>query len=287
MASPARKPAGNRTIDYEFTNRDFDRLRKLIGDYAGISLADSKRDLVYGRLCKRLRAHGMQRFSDYIRMLDGSNEGELELFVNALTTNLTSFFRERHHFEYLREAVLPDLVRKLRNGSRVRIWSAGCSTGEEPYSLAITLLEAVPEIARRDIRILATDLDTDVVSRAAAGIYPDSRTDGLDGAVLRRWFEQGSGNHAGYVRASDELRNLITFRQLNLMEAWPMTGLFDVVFCRNVVIYFDKSTQSVLFDRYANIMQPDSHLFIGHSETLHKVSERFELIGKTVYRKMS
>jgi len=270
---------------FEFTDRDFNHLRKLVSTHAGISLSDHKRDLVYSRLSKRLRAHGLTRFRDYCTLLENDAGDELEQFTNAITTNLTSFFRENHHFEHLAQDVVPQLLERYRSTRRLRIWSAGCSTGEEPYSLAITLREAIPDIDNRDIRILASDLDTNVVQTAAAGIYRAERIEGLDKQRTKRWFQRGKGEHAGKVKVSEDLRKLITFRQLNLMQGWPMSGLFDVIFCRNVVIYFDKPTQQILFDRYANIMQPDSHLFIGHSETLHNVTGRFALIGKTIYRK--
>ena len=279
-------PAADLLINqYEFTNEDFCRLRDMIGDYSGISLSDNKRDLVFGRLMKRLRALDLSRFADYCRLLE-SDRQELEHFVNALTTNLTSFFREAHHFEHLSGTIIPILVERLRAGHRVRIWSAGCSTGEEPYSIAMTLLDTVPGIGSYDLKILATDLDTNVVRHAAAGIYADSRIEGLPDKHRQRWFMKGTGPHAGCIRANDALRKIITFRPLNLMDAWPMQGLFDVIFCRNVVIYFDKSTQRILFDRFADQLQPDGHLYIGHSETLHGVSKRFDLAGNTLYRKI-
>ena len=269
----------------EFSDRDFNHLRQLVNTHTGISLSEHKRDLVYGRLGKRLRALGLSRFSDYCKLLENNPGEELENFTNAITTNLTSFFREGHHFEYLAQHIVPQLMEQYRRTGRLRIWSAGCSTGEEPYSLAITLREAIPDIDNRDIRILASDLDTNVVQTAATGIYPVARIEGLDKQRSRRWFQHGKGDNEGKVRASPELHKLITFRQLNLMHDWPMRGLFDVIFCRNVVIYFDKPTQKILFERFANIMQPESHLLIGHSETLNNITERFELIGKTIYRK--
>jgi chemotaxis protein methyltransferase CheR len=277
--------AGKR--EYIFTTADFNRLRDRIGSHSGISLSDSKQDLVYGRLSRRLRARGLTCFSDYCELLESGDREEIEHFVNALTTNLTSFFREKHHFEYLRDETSKHLENMLKSGKPVRIWSAGCSTGEEPYSIAMTLAESIPGIENHDIRILATDLDTNVVAHAASGIYSNSQIEGLPNERRNRWFEKGSGKHEGFIRTSSTLRKLIAFRSLNLMEKWPMTGLFDVVFCRNVVIYFDKPTQRVLFDRFADTMQADSTLFIGHSETLHNVSDRFAPAGKTIYRKTS
>lgn len=269
----------------ELLDSDFNCLRQLISTYTGISLSEHKRDLVYGRLSKRLRAHGLTRFRDYCSLLKDDPDNELELFINAITTNLTSFFRERHHFEFITDELIHMLQQRYYTYRRLRIWSAGCSTGEEPYSLAIILRETIPDIDKLDIRILATDLDTNVVQTAACGIYPTASIVGLGSRRSRRWFLRGKGEHEGRIRAVPELRRLITFRQLNLMHDWPMRGLFDVIFCRNVVIYFDKPTKQALFERFANIMQPDSHLFIGHSETLRNITDRFELIGKTIYRR--
>ena len=277
--------AGNR--EYLFTTTDFNRLRDRIGSHSGISLSDSKLDLVYGRLSKRLRARGLTRFSDYCELLESGDREEMQHFVNALTTNLTSFFREEHHFDHLRDEISKHLANRLLSGKPVRIWSAGCSTGEEPYSIAMTLAESIPGIENQDFRILATDLDNSVVAHAASGIYSNSQIEGLPLESRNRWFEKGSGKYEGFIRTSAMLRKLIAFRPLNLMGDWPMTGRFDVIFCRNVVIYFDKQTQRLLFDRFADTMQADSTLFIGHSETLHNISDRFAPVGKTIYRKIS
>ncbi|MFK8047058.1 MAG: protein-glutamate O-methyltransferase CheR [Halioglobus sp.] len=270
---------------FEFTDADFKRVCELVRKNTGIALSDHKRDLVYGRLAKRLRVHKLDCFSAYCSLVENNPEAELESFTNAITTNLTAFFREDHHFKHLENTVLPTLVSGHNRNKRIRIWSAGCSTGEEPYSLAISLRERIPDIDSRDIQILATDLDSNVIRTASAGIYTQERIEGLDEERQKRWFRKGKGANAGKVQVSPELAKLITFRQLNLMNTWPMKGVFDIVFCRNVVIYFDKETQKVLFDRFANAMPPNSNLFIGHSETLHNVCERFELIGKTIYRK--
>ncbi len=277
------KPIPNQQT-FDFTDQHFNCLRQFVSKHTGISLSEHKRDLVYGRLSRRLRSLGLEGFNEYCALLKDNPESELEQFSNAITTNLTSFFREKHHFEFLAETLLPQLLSNTSK-PRLRIWSAGCSTGEEPYSIAITLREALPNIDNLDIQILATDLDSDVISKASSGIYTESRVEGLPNKQLKHWFKKGTGNQQGNVKVSSDLRNMITFRQLNLMHDWPMQGKFDVIFCRNVVIYFDKPTQSTLFDRFANMLQPQAHLFIGHSETMHKVSERFSLIGKTIYEK--
>ena len=272
--------------EFEFTDSDFDCLRKLVLKHAGISLSKHKHVLIYGRLAKRLRAHGLSRFSDYCHILQHNPQAELEFFINAITTNLTSFFREHHHFDFLSDELKHMLEQHDQRRLRLRTWSAGCSTGEEPYSLAMTLDEAIPDIGEHDIRILATDLDSNVVKTAAHGIYPMSGIAGLDKRCLKRWFLRGKGEQAGKVMASPALRKLIDFHQLNLMHDWPMHGPFDVIFCRNVVIYFDDATKRTLFDRFANMLKPEGLLFVGHAETLRNISSRFELIGKTIYRRI-
>jgi chemotaxis protein methyltransferase CheR len=266
--------------EFEFSDRDFQHIRQVISGIAGISLADSKRDLVYSRLSRRLR------FNDYCQLLEsGENEAELSEFINALTTNLTSFFREVHHFDFLAKELLPALMRERNFGSRrLRIWSAGCSTGEEPYSIAMVVRETLPTVGW-DIKILATDLDSNVLATAQQGVYDLNRVKGLPEQRIRRWFQKGSGAQAGKVRVTPALRELITFRQLNLMEPWPMRGAFDLMFCRNVLIYFNKQTQRVLFDRFADQLIEDGHLFVGHSESLFKVTDRFAPLGKTIYKR--
>jgi len=271
--------------EYEYTERDFKLVQKLVADHTGINLTDAKKDLVYGRLSKRIRKLDLSSFQEYISYVEDDHESELINFINAITTNLTSFFRENHHFEYLRNTLIPELIARNEDTRRIRIWSAGCSTGEEPYSIAITVLEALQNYSNWDVKILATDLDTNVVATAKAGIYKDERVTGIDKKKLKRWFLNGSGKNLGKVRVSSELQDIITFKQLNLMTQWPMKDKFDIIFCRNVVIYFDKPTQKVLFERYANILRNNGTLIIGHSETLFKVSDRFKPIGNTIYEK--
>lgn len=271
---------------FEFTDKDFDSLRELVADFTGISLSAQKRSLVYGRLAKRLRALGLARFSDYRVLLEDTGNPEIEEFTNAITTNLTAFFREDHHFDYLTGEVVPYLLKNRRN-QQIRIWSAGCSTGEEPYSIAMALRESIPNIDQLDVKILATDLDSNVVEKGKSGVYTLERVKDLDIARKKRWFQRGSGAQSGNVRVAPDLRKMVSFRQLNLMKPWPIKGEFDAIFCRNVVIYFDKPTQKKLFKRFSDLMRVESTLFIGHSETLHGVNEQFELMGKTVYRKVS
>ena len=275
-----------REKEFHFSDKEFKFISDLVGERTGIVLSSAKRQMVYGRLSRRLRQLNMTKFSDYCDMLTSGHEEELIEFTNAITTNLTAFFRENHHFEYLKNTVLPEIIKNNANTKRIRIWSAGCSSGEEPYSIAMCVREALPRSSGWDIKILATDLDSNMVQRGKDGVYTSERVEGLTPARMKRWVKKGKGENADKVRMSDELRELITFKELNLMESWPIKGPFDFMFCRNVVIYFNKDTQRILFDRYADLLVPKAHLFIGHSESLNKVSDRFDLIGKTIYQKV-
>ena len=272
--------------DFVLSDREFARIRELVREHTGIALSDAKRQLVYGRLVRRLRALRLPGFADYIALLEQADPVELEEFTNAITTNLTAFFREAHHFEYLAGKALPAIAARAAGAGRLRIWSCACSTGEEPYSIAIVLRECHGLLAGIDARILATDLDSNVLATAAAGIYPADRLQTLAPARVKGFFRAGSGSQQGQVRVEPALRELITFKQLNLMHDWPMHGPFDVIFCRNVVIYFDKATQRVLFERMAALQRPGDLLMLGHSESLYRVSERYELIGHTMYRRV-
>lgn len=269
--------------EFEFTEKDFARIKKLVYDFAGIDLNESKKNLVYNRLSKRIRFLGLQSFKRYLDYVEEQGETEFVNLINSITTNLTFFFRENHHFEYLANSVIPMLLQENQTSRKIRIWSAGCSTGEEPYSLAITLKETVP--AGWDAKVIATDLDTTVVETALKGVYPLERLKGVSEARKKRWFLKGKGAQDGLVKVKGELRDIIDFGQINLMNEWPLKDKVDVIFCRNVVIYFDKPTQSKLFGRYADLLPEHGHLFIGHSESLYKVCDRFSLIGQTIYKK--
>lgn len=276
----------NRTKEFHFSDREFNQVRRLVSEHTGIVLSDAKKEMIYSRLVRRLRQLNLDGFKDYIDLLTSAGNDELVNFTNAVTTNLTSFFREPHHFEYLSHTLLPKLMRARQAERRLRVWSAGCSTGEEPYSLAMTIRESIPEASGWDVKILATDLDSNVVAKAQSGVYGLDRVADIPAPRLKRWFMRGRGEQADLVRVKPELRNMISFRQLNLLREWPMRGPFDVIFCRNVVIYFDKPTQQILFERYADIMAPDAQLFIGHSETLYNVTDRFVLLGQTIYSRV-
>jgi chemotaxis protein methyltransferase CheR len=262
--------------EFDFTTRDFDRVRGLIYDRAGIALADSKQEMVYSRLARRLRATGIVSFVTYLDTLERQHESaEWEAFVNALTTNLTSFFREAHHF--------PILAEHVKQRKEVNVWCSAASTGEEPYSIAITLCEAYGTLTP-PAQIIATDIDTNVLNVAAAGVYPMERVDKMSPERLKRYFLRGTGAQSGMVRLRPELRKLITFRQLNLLaDQWQLSGTFDVIFCRNVMIYFDKPTQGKILAKFVPLMKPDGLLFAGHSENFLYVSDALKLRGKTVY----
>lgn len=276
-----------RDREFYFTAMDFEEVRSLLYQHAGISLNDGKADLVYGRLSRRLRVTGYSDFAAYLEFITSPSGGpELTYFINALTTNLTGFFREPHHFDYLRNTLLPESMRWHAQDRRIRYWSAGCSTGEEAYSMAMVGREIMPTGQGWDIKILATDLDSSVIATAQSGRYSTQRISGLSRQRAGKWFHRVKGEGSDEVQIDASVQKLVTFKQLNLMHDWPMRGPFDAIFCRNVVIYFDKPTQQKLFDRYADLLVDRGYLFLGHSESMHNVSDRFELVGQTMYRKI-
>jgi chemotaxis protein methyltransferase CheR len=265
--------------EFVFTQVDFERVCRLIHEHAGISLSPSKQEMVYSRLARRLRACNLSRFSDYLALLEADDAPEWEAFINSLTTNLTAFFRESHHFPMLAEH-----VRRCWQTRREppRVWCCAASTGEEPYSIAMTLVDALG--SHTPAVVLATDVDTGVLAKGEAGIYGSERVDKLSAGQLQRFFLKGSGAREGTVRVRDELRAMITFRRLNLLDpAWPLRGPFDAIFCRNVMIYFDKPTQRRILERFAPLLRDDGLLFAGHSESFFHAADLFRLRGKTVY----
>lgn len=267
-----------RDREFVFTAHDFERVRKLIYAHAGISLNTSKMDMVYSRLARRLRATGINNFKDYLALLESKNVDEWEAFVNSLTTNLTSFFREAHHFPLLAEHAL-----KQKGKHSFSIWCSAASSGEEPYSLAMTMVDAFGSFTP-PVTIVATDLDTSVLAKGEGGVYPLDRVDKLSEDQIKRFFLRGTGAQAGFVRVRPELRAMITFRQVNLLsEGWPIRGPLDAIFCRNVMIYFDKETQLKILQRFAPLLHSDGLLFAGHSESFHNAAHLFTLRGKTVY----
>ena len=272
-------PAADFAREFVFTGVDFQRIQKLIYEHAGISLAESKQEMVYSRLARRLRAHRLSSFAQYIALLEDHGADERQAFVNALTTNLTSFFREPHHFS--------ELTRFLqeRRGRRepFTIWCSASSTGEEAYSIAMTAIDAFGSLTP-PVSIVATDVDTNVLEKAAAGVYAQEKVKKLSAEQLRRFFVKGAGANAGSVKVRPELSALLTFRRLNLLEpTWPVRAPFDAVFCRNVMIYFDKPTQRQVLLRLAPLLRHDGLLFAGHSESFLHCVDVFRLRGSTVY----
>ncbi|MFT0137508.1 CheR family methyltransferase [Alcanivoracaceae bacterium MT1] len=262
--------------DLHFSASDFQAIRTLIYQRAGIVLAEHKKDMVYSRVGRLVRARGLTRFADYLAGLKASGEGdEWQAFVNALTTNLTSFFRESHHFP-----ILADHVRGRRDP--VRVWSAAASTGEEPYSIVMTLLETLGEHA--NVEVLATDIDTEALDRARRAVYPLEQVARLDDQRRRRFFQKGSGARTGYARVKPALVAKVRFQVMNLVARdWPSEHRFDAIFCRNVMIYFDRDTQTRVLGRLADRLKPDGLLFAGHSENVSYLSDRFRSRGQTVY----
>lgn len=283
---PNRAPSSLvENAEFSFTAKDLSIIANIMMKETGIALAESKANLVYSRLAKRIRKLGLEGFRDYCLLVETPQGAEeRKQMVAALTTNVTRFFRESHHFEHLRNKLLPHLIQRAKAGQRIRLWSAACSSGPEPYSIALTLLQDFPEAGRFDIRILATDIDPNVLAEAQAGIYDDSQLSPVPGSMRQSWFKalnDGSGNW----QATDELRQLISFRQLNLIGNWPMKGQFQAIFCRNVVIYFDNPTQERIWSRFLPLLEDKGALYIGHSERISGIAEqRFTNDGVTIYR---
>jgi chemotaxis protein methyltransferase CheR len=271
---------------YELRPAEFEAIRELVLENTGISLADSKKELVKRRFAPRLKALGLSDYTSYIQYVTENYAAESSHFCNAITTNLTSFFRESHHFDFLTQTGLPLLLKK--SPRKLRIWSAGCSTGQEAYCMAITLLKAIPDALSRDIKILATDLDENCLATARAGAYCVKDFEKVPPALISEFFGKGfvmvkNMRREAYV-ANDKLRSMITFNKLNLMQPWPMHGMFDVIFCRNVFIYFDKDTQEKILRNFSKFQSPGSYLCLGHSETVANPGALgYQLIGKTTY----
>jgi len=288
--SEARGPLAGGPRD--LTPREFEVFRELVHARSGITLGPEKRPMLYARLARRLRALGLETFTDYQRFLeerDATGE-ELRRLINAVTTNKTDFFREAHHFRYLAEQWVSALrARAARTGLRsARIWSAACSSGEEAYTIAVTLLEALGGAAGWDVKIIATDLDTEVLAQAQAAVYQAARVEPVPAPLLSRYFLRGRGANAGLVKLRPEVQSLITFRQLNFMEEpWPIRGPLDVIFCRNALIYFDRPTQRRILEGFLARLAPDGVLFLGHSESIHGLVEGLRHVGNTIYRRVA
>lgn len=283
MAATKRK-----SREFRFTDRDFEYIATLLKRRTGIALGDCKMDMAYARLAGRIRQLGMTSFESYINYLEGPDgEDEVGHLVNSLTTNLTRFFREKHHFEHLAKVSVPESLRLIKAGerNRLRIWTAGCSTGEEAYSIAMVLRDCVSGMKKMDARILATDLDTIVLDKAARGVYPAEPALKLPAQERARHFESLGDPATDDWKVRPDLRQLVVFNQLNLLGPWPMTNLFDVIFCRNVMIYFDRDTTRALLARLADQLRPGGWLYVGHSENVGHYTDRFVRAGITIYNK--
>ena len=286
--SPAPRAASQRPVlpavaaperEFAFSSADFERVRALIYKHAGISLSPVKQDMVYSRLARRLRARGDKTFAEYLDRAE-REPAEWETFVNSLTTNLTSFFREAHHFD-----ILAERLKKHTGRNPLRIWCSAASTGEEPYSLAITACEAFNSMTP-PVQIVATDIDTNVLTTARSGVYEMDRVERLSRERMQRFFLKGTGGQAGFARVRPELQRLIEFKRINLLDRnWALQGPFDIMFCRNVMIYFDKPTQYDILKRFAPLLKPDGLLFAGHSESFLHAADIFRSLGRTVYER--
>ncbi|CAK0759264.1 chemotaxis protein methyltransferase [Azospirillaceae bacterium] len=281
---------GRESREFRFTRAHFDYIAGLLYQLTGIHLAPHKLEMMYSRLARRLRELRLADFDTYCALLEApEGQNEIGYLVNALTTNLTSFFRESHHFDHLAMTLLPK-IRELRvhdSPPRLRIWSAGCSSGPEPYTVAMVLASEFSDLRRWDARILATDIDTHMVETARRGVYSSENADGIPVAVRERFTRRTrGGNGESMVTMSDDLRRLITFKSLNLLEPWPMKGPFDAIFCRNVLIYFDRVGRKHVIEKFAELLRADGFLYLGHSESLYGVSAGFQQTGPTIYQKV-
>jgi chemotaxis protein methyltransferase CheR len=281
-----QEPTAGLAHEFSFSDDDFRHLVRLAYEYAGIALADNKRNLVYSRVSRRLRALRMSSFSEYREFLAGDAK-EVESFINSISTNHTKFFREAHHFQHFRtHVVLPFAQSGGRNvGGRLRVWSAGCSSGEEPYTIAVVLKREIRDFTGCDVRILATDIDTDVLTRAARGEFTGTAFDEVPKPYHSFFKTEESNGTVDKLVMDKDVKSLITFRRLNLMEPWPFHGKFDAIYCRNVMIYFDAATKTTLVERFTQQLKPGGWLYIGHSESLIGSHPGLQLVGRTIYQR--
>lgn len=272
--------------EYPLTRRDLNEIAAMIYSDAGIALNDSKASLVYSRLSKHIRNLGLSGFRAYCQLVASQEgAGERREMLSHLTTNFTRFFRENHHFEHLRDEVLPGLIQRAKSGGRVRIWSAASSDGQEPYSIALTVFQAFPNVLDYDFKILATDIDPKILAIARQGAYDEQALETVSPAMRKQWFKEVEIGGRRKFQVDERLKRLITYNELNLMAQWPFKGKFDVIFCRNVVIYFDEPTQMRIWTRFADLLPIGGHLYIGHSERVSGDSKNdFDNIGITTYR---
>lgn len=270
--------------DYNLSDEDFSRLRDIIYREAGIKLNDLKKVLMQSRLIKRLRELKLDNFRDYHDYLVDHYDDEKINFINAITTNKTDFFRENDHFEYMKNVILPGIDKKGLN--EIRIWSAGCSTGEEPYTIAMTVFDYYGRRKMPELLLLATDIDTQVLQKAINGIYAEERVATVDEDIIKTYFDPVGGDPCNYA-IKDFVKSKVYFRRLNLLQdEYPMKKKFDIIFCRNVIIYFDRETQTRLFENFYRYLKDDGYLLIGHSENITSITNKFVLAGRTIYRKV-
>ncbi|MBN1292674.1 MAG: protein-glutamate O-methyltransferase [Candidatus Latescibacteria bacterium] len=271
----------NNSMNYKLNNGEYKKLAEIVYNCAGIDLGDNKKELVHARLSKILRKRKISGFQEYISMLRTDKTGdELVLLLDAISTNVTHFFREKEHFNFLIENICPH-----KCSGNFHFWSAGCSSGEEPYTIAITLREYLMKSASSIPHILATDLSTKVLGKAIAGIYPMKAVENLDISLVKKYFLKGSGSSAGSIKIKKEIAKMVTFERLNLIEPLPFRQEFDVIFCRNVMIYFDNETRQKIVNGFYNALKPEGYLIIGHSESLNGIKHMFKYIKPTIYRK--
>lgn len=268
-------------LSIELNEKHFKKVSQLVYRFSGINLKDGKEALVRARLMKRLRALGMGSFEEYFKYIESDRGGEeLSCMLDAMTTNKTFFFREAVHFNYLCEKILPEL-----KGQKLRFWSAACSSGEEPFSLAILLMENVPQIKSVDVRILATDISTKMLNKARRAVYEEGTLRDVPRLLLQKYFIKVRKQHPLAYQVKDNVSSMVQLTWLNLMDSWPMKGSFNVIFCRNVMIYFDRPTQQKLINRFWELIEPGGYLFVGHSESLSAISHKFKYIRPATYRK--
>jgi chemotaxis protein methyltransferase CheR len=271
---------------FSLNSVEFNFVCTFVYDSTGIVLNEGKREMLYRRLTRITRERNLRDFSAYCDLLKSQPEKERDYFINAITTNLTSFFREQHHFDYMTQHEIPRIIKNAGANKRLRIWSSASSTGEEPYSIAMTVNEAMKAVMTQwDVKLLATDIDSDVLAKGKLGVYEEKRIEDIPNKLKEKYFRKGSHQNKLNVKVAKELQNLITFKQLNLLHEWPMKGPFDIIFCRNVIIYFDKKTQLELFERYYELLKPGGLLMLGHSENLGQYQQYFENVGRTIFRK--
>jgi chemotaxis protein methyltransferase CheR len=286
IAQSAASKADMLTEPFRFTEEDFKKITSILHEEAGIHLSSAKATLVYSRLTKRLRALGLESFHDYCALIAGEDGvDERQTMIAALTTNVTRFFREPHHFEHLKKNVVAPRAQEIRKGARLRIWSSACSDGQEPYSIAMTILSVIPEAPKLDVRILATDIDQNMIAAGKAGVYGEDAMRAVPDQMKSRWFAPVGRAQAGDWMVGDDLASLVSFRELNLVGAWPMKGKFDSIFCRNVMIYFEEATQHAILSRFVSSLVPGGYLYIGHSERMAGPAlQDFASDGVTTYR---